>query len=304
MINNIWSHLIRTNISCNENYSFCNVTPETEPNFREKSVFEILFLIKQFIKKEGWEKGWITLSWGEPLLRKDLDIIVLWMKKLWVKHIGLQTNASLLSHEKAEKLIQNGTNQFFISFHSHKQEIFEKYVWLKWIFSQVIKNIKNLWTYKNIEVSLTIVISKENYKDLEGYFDFIKREFPFIKDIFLVFIQPHGKAKENIGLMLDYEIINLELTWILGYANNLWFILNNPYYWLPICIMWWDKYNKNCIEVVENKILMDSWSIKKDKNKSYVQKCETCIYKWLCWWIWNEYIELYGSKWINCINSY
>jgi 5'(3')-deoxyribonucleotidase len=61
-------------------------------------------------------------------------------------------------------------------------------------------------------VSLTIVISKENYKDLEGYFDFIKREFPFIKDISLVFIQPHGKAKENIDLMLDYEIINLELT--------------------------------------------------------------------------------------------
>jgi hypothetical protein len=64
---------------------------------------------------------------------------------------------------------------------------------------------------------------------LYDYFDFIKKEFPFIQYISLSFIQPHGEAKKNIDLMLDYQIINDELTGILDYAHALGFTLNNPY---------------------------------------------------------------------------
>jgi len=62
MINNIRSHLIRLNISCNEKCLFCNVTEETEPNFKERSIFDILFLVKQIIKKQGKENLKISLS--------------------------------------------------------------------------------------------------------------------------------------------------------------------------------------------------------------------------------------------------
>ncbi|NUJ97298.1 radical SAM protein [Candidatus Gracilibacteria bacterium] len=304
IMNNIRSYLIRLNIACNEKCSFCNVTQETEPNFKEKSIFEILFLVKQIIKREGKKDIKISLSGGEPLLRKDIELIVLGIKKLGVNSIEMQTNASLLFNDRAEKLIKNGINKFFISFHSHKQEIFENYVGLKGIFPKVVSNIKNLGKYKNIEVILNPVISKKNYKELKDYFDFVKEEFPFVKYISLSFIQPHGKAKKNINLMLDYETINKDLFGILDYVYNLGFVVNNPYCGLPICIMGWDKYNVNCIEVIENKMLIDSGIIKKDNNKIYIKECEKCIYKGLCNGIWKEYKELYGSKGINCINSY
>ncbi len=305
MKNNIRSHLIRLNMLCNEKCSFCNVTNETEPNYKEKNITEILFEIQKIIKKE-WsvENIKITLSWWEPTLRKDIDKIVLWIKKLWVKYIELQTNASLLNKNLEEKLIKSWLNKFFISFHSHKKDIFEEYVWLKWIFEIVISNIKNLWNYKDIEIIFNPVISRKNYKDLKEYFDFVKKEFSFVKYISLSFIQPHWDAKKNIEMMLDYETINSELSGILGYAHNLGFVVNNPYCWLPICVMWWSKYNKNCIEVIEWKDFLEYWVERADNNKKYIDKCDGCIYKFLCWWVWNEYIDLYWGIGINKINSY
>lgn len=303
MQNNIRSHLIRLNMICNESCSFCNVTNETEPNYKEKSLFDILLEVKSIIKKQWWVSNIkITLSWWEPTLRKDLDKIVLWIKKLWINYIELQTNATLLNKNLADKLIKNWLNKFFISFHSHKKEIFENYVWLKNIFDIVVNNIKNLWHYNNIEIILNPVISKKNYKDLKWYFDLIKKRFPFIKYISLSFIQPHWKAKKNIELMLDYDTINKELIWILDYAYSLWFIVNNPYCWLPICIMWWNKYSKNCVEIIEWKDFIDKWKLRKDNNKTYIEKCNKCIYYWLCWWIWKEYVNKYWDKWINFIS--
>lgn len=305
MTNNIRSHLIRPTIKCNENCSFCNVTEETELDYREKTITEILIQVQQIIKKE-WNTNnvKISISWWEPTLRQDLDKIILWIKKLGINNIELQTNATLLSKNLVEKLIKNGLNKFFISFHSIDKKIFEDYVWLKWIFEFVIANIKNLWNYENIEVILNPVISTKNYIWLKNYFNFVKKEFPFIKYISLSFVQPHGKAKKNKWLFLDYEIINIELTWILDYANKLWLIVNNPYCWLPVCIMRWDKYNNNCVEIIEWKNFIDKWLERKDNNKIYIKKCNNCIYKWLCWWIWKEYIEIFWDSWIKEITKY
>lgn len=302
MNNNIRSHLIRLNMICNESCSFCNVTNDTEPNYKDKSIYDILKDIQKIIKIEGWcENVKITLSWWEPTFRKDLDKIVLWIRKLWIKYIELQTNATLLNEKLAERLINSWINKFFISFHSHKKDVFENYVWLKGIFEIVMSNIKNLWNYKNTEIILNPVISQKNYKDLKWYFYFIKKEFPFIKYISLSFVQPHWEAKKNIKLMLDYETINKKLTWILDYASNLWFVVNNPYCWLPVCVMWWNDYNRNCIEVIEWKELIEKWLKREDTSKVYLKECEKCIYKWLCLWIWREYIEVYWEKWIKRI---
>ncbi len=91
MSNNIRSHLIRLNMLCNEKCSFCNVTNETEPNYKEKNITEILSEIQKIIKKEWWvENIKITLSWWEPTLRKDIDKIVLWKKykQIWKRYRG------------------------------------------------------------------------------------------------------------------------------------------------------------------------------------------------------------------------
>jgi wyosine [tRNA(Phe)-imidazoG37] synthetase (radical SAM superfamily) len=36
---------------CNESCSFCNVTEETEPNYKEKTIFQILSEIQKLIKE-------------------------------------------------------------------------------------------------------------------------------------------------------------------------------------------------------------------------------------------------------------
>ena len=50
--NNIRSHLIRLNMICNESCSFCNVTEITEPNYKDKTIFEILLEVQKIIKRQ------------------------------------------------------------------------------------------------------------------------------------------------------------------------------------------------------------------------------------------------------------
>jgi hypothetical protein len=102
-------------------------------------------------------------------------------------------------------------------------------------------------------------------------------------------------------LMLDYKFINDNLKWILDYTYRLGFIINNPYCWLPVCVLWWSKYNNNCIEVIEWKTLIEKWIKRRDTNKVYLEKCKKCTYKWLCSGVWKEYKKLYWNKWINSI---
>lgn len=303
-MNSIRSHLIRVNMLCNEKCSFCNVTEETEPYFREKSIREILISVAKIIKdSEDPDSVKITLSWGEPTLRKDLVLIVKWIKKLWVKYLEIQTNATLLNPLLTRELITAWVNKFFISFHSHEKEIFEDYVWLKWIFDIVVGNIKNLWNYGHIEVILNPVISSKNHQNLKWYFNFIKKEFPFIVYISFSFIQPHWEAKENMNLMLNYETVNNDLAGILDYAFSLWFILNNPYCWLPVCVLNWRDYTAHCIEIAEAKPFLEHKKIRKESNKVYLEECNGCVFKWLCWGVWKEYKELFGSRWIKSISS-
>lgn len=91
-------------------------------------------------------------------------------------------------------------------------------------------------------------------------------------------MQPHGNATKNMGEFLDYDEVNKTLHGILRYAHSLGLVVNNPYCGLPICVLGWDEYTENCIEIVEGTMLSDSGAARFDTNKVYVEACSNCRY--------------------------
>lgn len=103
---------------CNFRCSFCMPDqPEWLPNEKVLSFEEIQRLVRVF---SGFGVDKIRITGGEPLVRKDLDILIKMLLDIKdIKRLGITTNGFYLS-EKARKLKQAGLYSVTVSLHSLK----------------------------------------------------------------------------------------------------------------------------------------------------------------------------------------
>lgn len=103
---------------CNFRCSFCMPDqPEWLPNEKVLSFEEIQRLVRVF---SGFGVDRIRITGGEPLVRKDLDILIKMLLDIKdIKRLGITTNGFYLS-EKARKLKQAGLYSVTVSLHSLK----------------------------------------------------------------------------------------------------------------------------------------------------------------------------------------
>lgn len=116
---------------------------------------------------------WITkvsLTWGEPLIKKDIWKFCKELKRYsWIKRLEMTTNAFLL-----DKFLDDENSKyvdfFKISFDSNKKETFNKMVWLP-AYDKVLQNIKRL-IWDDRAAVLNVVLSKENIRELDDIIAF------------------------------------------------------------------------------------------------------------------------------------
>jgi len=95
---------------------------------------------------EGAEHGLCAIKLnsggrGEPMLNKSLPEMVAYAKSKGVMDVYFNTNATLLTREIGEKLIQAGLDRISISLEGTKAEVYEKYR-VGASFEKVLNNIK------------------------------------------------------------------------------------------------------------------------------------------------------------------
>lgn len=113
---------------------------------------------------------------GEPLLNKDLPKMITFAKELQIaKYILVTTNASLLSKEYSEKLLNSGLDSLRVSVQSLKKKTFTKTTRIKLDYDLIKENIKYFYNLKKKLKSKTeLVIS---YVDAENYSEYEKKLF-------------------------------------------------------------------------------------------------------------------------------
>ncbi|MFW2330813.1 MAG: radical SAM protein [Nitrospinota bacterium] len=115
----------------------------------------------------------VLFSGGEPLIRKDI-----WELADYAKSIGLRmtlsTNGTLIDEAVAKKIKESGFTYVGISLDG-LGEVNDKFRGKDGAFKKAVRGFKNCVNITQ-KVGLRLTLTRHNYENLHGIFDFIERE--------------------------------------------------------------------------------------------------------------------------------
>jgi His-Xaa-Ser system radical SAM maturase HxsC len=265
---------------CNLNCIFCSnedfMAYYEPPKYKPHTIQEL----KEYFKKNiNVSEDNLTLTGGEPTLRKDLIEILKFINKEYKKsEILLLTNGRLFSYEiYAKKFTKIKNLVVEVALQSHKKKNHEKLTDSIGSYNQTLEGIKNLLNF-GIKTNIRIVVNKLNYLQMLEFMKFIKQEFYAINKIVFVNLRIRGNAKKNKQkLIIKYSNLFPEL------YDSFDFILKNKIklqlLHFPFCILN-NKYWKFTLE---------------NPYKKELEKCKNCSEKQNCPGVLESYIKEFND---------
>ena len=115
----------------------------------------------------------LLFSGGEPFMRKDLFSLLEYGAKKNVRPV-ISTNGTLIDRETAQRVKDSGVVYVGISLDG-LEEINDKFRGVEGAFARTMKGFDNCRAV-NQRVGLRLTLTRRNYLDLHGIFDFIEKE--------------------------------------------------------------------------------------------------------------------------------
>ena len=128
--------------------------------------FEEIIRLSKIFSSLGTKK--IRLTGGEPLLRKNIHILVKYLKEIEnISDISMTTNGVLLSEKKASLLKESGLDRLTVSLDTLNPENFSEISGSKYSPENVLKGINNAINagFENIKINM-VVKKNVNHKDI------------------------------------------------------------------------------------------------------------------------------------------
>jgi len=123
----------------------------------------------------------VKLNWrGEPLLNPNLEKFIKYAKENGILEVSINTNATHLTKERAEAIINSGLDLIIFSFDGGSKETYEKMRpsrFNKNSFEAVYSNIKNFCEIKKINkkkfpvTKIQMVLTNETRNEVESFFN-------------------------------------------------------------------------------------------------------------------------------------
>lgn len=154
--------------ACNFKCIHC-IADAGRPRKNEFTIEELIPVLQQ--TKEKFKK--IVVTGGEPLVRKDVFLILVKIKEFGFEII-FNTNTYLLNPEKIKKLKDLKIEHIRTSIYGSNALIHEEITGIKGSFDRLCQNVK-LMKQAGIRVSIAAVVNKKNLKDLESMARLLKK---------------------------------------------------------------------------------------------------------------------------------
>jgi His-Xaa-Ser system radical SAM maturase HxsC len=227
----------------------------------------------------------LTLSGGEPTLRKDiLSIIRMTRRDLPRTELCVLTNGRMFYYaDFAKKFVESGVDSIAIPLHGHNSKLHDRITRTPGSFKQTVQGIKNLLPYSNkVRIDIRVVIHKLNYKQLPEICQFITEEFRGIYQVVLFPIDIIGTANINrkklivkITSVTPYLEKGIEILEKNGFKFQLFHV--------PFCVID-EKYWKNVAGMTV------------EEAKVTFEPCGDCIMRDNCSGIWKTYAFRVGTS--------
>jgi MoaA/NifB/PqqE/SkfB family radical SAM enzyme len=283
-------------MACNERCPFCNV-PAEDYDRLTPPIEETEAELQRFLD-DGAQT--LTISGGEPtLLRKRLLTLVKRARAGGVRFVELQTNAVLVSPKYANALAEAGVTSAFVSFLSHVPEHHDTLAGLDGAYAKCLAGIDAMLD-AGIRVTLNPVTARITQSLVPDYIDFVAERLPRVRFISMSAVQPHGRARDNIALVPDYDALRVSIPEARVRAAAHGIELVNPYCGLPLCVGWDDAVGQS-VEAFEatgggwrSTLGLDNFG-----NKSHGPACGRCAYRTRCGGAWHAYWSERGGSGIQ-----
>ncbi|TAL36604.1 MAG: radical SAM protein [Spirochaetes bacterium] len=162
----VWS----TTRSCNLNCVHCYTDSDNRKYDGELTTSEGLALVDG-LAEFGIPS--LLFSGGEPLMRKDLFTLIERATERRIRPV-ISTNGTLIDRDAARAIKDSGVVYVGISLDG-MEGVNDKFRGVKGAFTRAMKGFENCIAVGQ-RVGLRLTLTKRNYEDLDGIFDFIERE--------------------------------------------------------------------------------------------------------------------------------
>ena len=207
IVNNLMKHpqlsnlFLEVTLRCNARCEHCGSNCGDEIPKDEISAEDLKRTLKEIADNYGAENVFLTVTGGEPLMRKDLFDIMKYAVGLGF-HWGMTTNGMLIDEKIIEKMRETNFESISISLDGLK-ETHESFRRVPGSFEKILKAVKllqGLETLKSLQI--TTVANKKNLHELEDVYKLLQDIG--VKEWRVMCVDPIGRATKN-DILLDKE---------------------------------------------------------------------------------------------------
>lgn len=253
---------------CNSN---CIMCPDSV-KMRQFPIQQDFDFIKEYLLLLPTDLPFLDITGGEPTLLKDQlpEIIKLAVSHFEFVQIMMLTNGRAFADrafaQKFERFNQENV-MIEIPIHGSEAKLHDKIAGFTGSFFQTQSGIRNLLSHR-LNLSIRVVVSKLNYRELEQIIHYIARNYPQIRNLNLMGLEMLGNALHNKRwVWIEFE----ELKDALQSAASLCVLygIEPRFYNFPLCMFderYWSIYRKS---ISEHKIV-------------YLDECSNCEVRSYC----------------------
>jgi len=230
----------------------------------------------------------IIFTGGEPTIHPDFfKILSFTRKKFPPVIIEIDTNGRRFCYPSFTKKVLSFTPvNVYISLHGYNAKTHDAITRTPGSFSQTVKGIENLLKYKSLglhEFELRIIITKLTYRYAEEILKFIKKNFPGIDRVVIIFMEMEGQAGKNFKIVgVTYTDLK-KIKFIPKIAKWIPKFKEFRFYHFPLC-------------TISSSLWKYTWRTVEDYELTSLPQCNRCLYKKYCLGIYKDYLKKVGGK--------
>ena len=296
---------LKLHYACNNNCIHCVIAQQREAALskRGQDWISTADAVRLLIRARRQGFTLVTLTGGEPTIRKDLPTIARAAYHLRYRVIGIQTNARVLSVWDVAKRLSGMGIHFVVALHGSNAEVHDSITRAPGSFAQTVQGIKNLVELKEWVVVKT-VISKPNVTDLPRLAEFGLelgvRRFNF------TFPHAIGNAARFFDLVVP------PYSQLMPYLNKAFEVLESQRdteIWtetVPLCLLGPKRLKYSTEYTILREVRSISYQLDEglrdwtrdrwNEEKAKSPRCKLCKYNNVCEGVWEEYIEHFGDQ--------
>ncbi|MCR5272754.1 MAG: radical SAM protein [Lachnospiraceae bacterium] len=213
------SLFIEATLRCNEHCVHCGSNCGDlvlKDEVEDKQIIEALEILKEDLILESEPLPFISVTGGEPLLRKGLCDMMRQIHDMGYKW-GMTTNGTLITEEVAKGLKNAGMYSVSISLDGYGKT-HDEFRQKEGAYEEALKGFDNLIKAEIPVCMITTVVHKKNIGELDSIYE--ELVLHKVKNWRIINVEPIGRACKNKEIMLDSKDYKYVIDYIASRSDD------------------------------------------------------------------------------------